>query len=158
MQPEGSHMEINRIEKRVELDASVSRVWKALTDHREFGEWFRVKIDGPFKSGEISRGHVTYPGYERLKWEVSIQAIEPERYFAFTWHPYAVDPNADYSDETPTLVEFTLDPTANGMLLTVIESGFDKIPIARAIEAFRMNDTGWEIQMKNIGAYVAEKP
>jgi uncharacterized protein YndB with AHSA1/START domain len=151
-------MELNRIEKRIELNASVARVWKALTDYREFGEWFRVRIDGPFKTGEVSRGHVTYPGYEHLKWEVTIKAIEPERYFAFTWHPYAVDPKVDYSEEQPTLVEFMLDPTANGALFTVTESGFDTIPLARAIEAFRMNDTGWEIQMKNIEAYVTKKP
>jgi uncharacterized protein YndB with AHSA1/START domain len=149
-------METNSIEKRIELKAPVSRVWKALTDHREFGEWFRVKIDSSFKPGEISRGHVTYPGYERLKWEATIKAIQPESYFAFTWHPYAVDPAADYSKETPTLVEFTLDPTANGTLLTVIESGFDNIPAGRAAEAFRMNDAGWEIQMKNIETHVSK--
>jgi uncharacterized protein YndB with AHSA1/START domain len=152
-------METNRIEKLVELNASVSRVWKALTDHREFGEWFRVRIDNPFKLGEISRGNVTYPGYEHLKWEVTIKAMEPERYFAFAWHPYAVDPKVDYSKETPTLVEFMLDPTANGTtLLTVAESGFDKIPDHRRAEAFRMNDNGWAIQIKNIEAYVSKNP
>lgn len=151
-------MELNRIEKRIELNASVAHLWKALTDYREFGEWFRVHIDGPFKTGEVSRGHVTYPGYEHLKWEAGIQAIDPERYFAFTWHPYAVDPKVDYSGEPPTLVEFMLDPTANGALLTITESGFDKIPLGRAIEAFRMNETGWEIQMKNIEAYILKKP
>ena len=150
-------METNRIEKRVEISAPISRVWKALTDHREFGEWFRVKIDGPFKSGEVSRGHITWPGYEHLKWEATVQAIEPERYFAFTWHPYSVDPNADYSKETPTLVEFTLDPTTTGTLLTVIESGFDDIPDHRRAEAFRMNDNGWAQQMKNIETYVSQK-
>jgi uncharacterized protein YndB with AHSA1/START domain len=150
-------MDNNRIEKRIELSAPIARVWKALTDHREFGEWFRVKIDDPFNSGEVSRGHVTYPGYERLKWEVTIKAINPESYFAFTWHPYAVDPEADYSKETPTLVEFTLDPTTTGTLLTVIESGFDNIPAGRAVEAFRMNYNGWAIQMKNIEAYVSQK-
>lgn len=151
-------METDHIEKRIEIDASVTRVWKALTDSREFGEWFRVKLDGPFRTGEVSRGHVAYPGYEHLKWESDIKAIEPERYFAFTWHPYAVDPKVDYSDEPPTLVEFTLDPTANGMLLTVIESGFDKLPLGRALEAFRMNDIGWAIQMQNIQAYIKAKP
>jgi uncharacterized protein YndB with AHSA1/START domain len=151
-------METDRVEKCIELNAPVSRVWKALTDYREFGQWFRVKLDGPFKAGEISRGHVTYPGYEHLKWEVTVKAIDPERYFAFTWHPYAVDPNADYSLETPTLVEFTLDLTANGTLLTVTESGFDKIPAGRAAEAFRMNDNGWAIQMQNIQNYVSQNP
>jgi uncharacterized protein YndB with AHSA1/START domain len=148
----------NRIEKRIEIDTSTSRVWKALTDSHEFSEWFRVKLDGPFKTGEVSRGHVTYPGYEHLKWQADIKAIDPERYFAFTWHPYAVDPKNDYSDEPPTLVEFTLDPTANGALLTVTESGFDKLPLGRALEALRMNETGWAIQMHNIQAYIAEHP
>lgn len=151
-------MELNRIEKRIELNTSVARVWKALSDYREFGEWFRVHIDGPFKIGEVSQGHVTYPGYEHLKWEATIKAIDPERYFAFTWHPYAVDPKVDYSTEPPTLVEFMLDPSANGALLTIAESGFDKIPLARAIEAFRMNETGWDIQMKNIENYILKKP
>lgn len=151
-------MELNRIEKRIELNTSVARVWKALSDYREFGEWFHVYIDGPFKGGEVSRGHVTYPGYEHLKWEATIKAIDPERYFAFAWHPYAVDPKVDYSTEPPTLVEFMLDPSANGALLTITESGFEKIPLARAIEAFRMNETGWEIQMKNIENYILKKP
>lgn len=149
-------METNRIEKRIELQAPVARVWKALTDYREFGEWFRVRIDSPFKPGEVSRGNVTYPGYEQLKWEATIKAIDPERYFAFTWHPYAIDPNVDYSAETPTLVEFTLDPTTTGTLLTVVESGFYKIPDHRRADAFRMNDTGWAIQMTNIETYVSQ--
>lgn len=148
----------NRIEKRIEIDASVPRVWKALTDHREFGEWFRVKLHSPFKTDEVSRGHVTYPGYEHLRWEAVIKAIDPERYFAFIWHPYAVDPGLDYSKETPTLVEFTVDPTSNGALLTVAESGFEELPLGRALEAFRMNETGWAIQMHNIQTYIAEHP
>jgi uncharacterized protein YndB with AHSA1/START domain len=149
-------MESNRIEKRIELNAAVSRVWKALTDYREFGEWFRVKLDGPFKAGEISRGQITHPGYEHIKWEVVVQKMEPEHYFSFTWHPYAVDPKIDYSRETPTLVEFKLEKTGNGTLLVVTESGFEKIPSDRQREAFRMNDGGWAQQMKNIEAYVAQ--
>jgi uncharacterized protein YndB with AHSA1/START domain len=86
-----------RIEKRIELNAPVARVWRALTDYREFGEWFRVKSDGPFEPGQVSRGHIAYPGYEHLKWEAVVQKMEPERLFSFTWHPYAVDPNVDYS-------------------------------------------------------------
>ena len=148
----------DRIEKRIELKAPVSRVWRALTDYREFGEWFRVKIDGPFKPGEVSRGQVTYPGYEHLKWEAIVQKMEPERLFSFTWHPAGVDPKKDYSKETPTLVEFKLEKTANGTLLVVVESGFDKIPADRRLEAFRMNEGGWETQMKNIESYVARKP
>ena len=102
----------HRIEKRIELKAPVSRVWRAMTDHREFGEWFRVKLDGPFVPGQISRGHITYPGYEHVKWEAVVQKMEPERLFSFTWHPYAIDPKVDYSKETPTLVEFRLEKTA----------------------------------------------
>ena len=148
----------DRIEKRVELKASVSRVWRALTDYREFGQWFRVKLDGPFVAGEVSHGHIAYPGYEHLKWEAVIQKMEPERLFSFTWHPYAVDPKVDYSKETPTLVEFKLEKTASGTLLLVTESGFDKIPSDRRFEAFRMNNEGWAEQMKNIEAHVAHTP
>ena len=148
----------DRIEKRIELKAPVSRVWRALTDYREFGEWFRVKLDGPFVSGQVSTGHVTYPGYEHLKWEAVVQQMEPERLFSFTWHPAAVDPKVDYSKEPSTLVEFRLEKTAAGTLLIVTESGFDKIPKDRRADAFRMNDSGWAIQMKNIEEYVTQKP
>jgi uncharacterized protein YndB with AHSA1/START domain len=148
----------DRIEKRIELKAPVARVWRALTDYREFGEWFRVKIDGPFVPGEVSRGHITYPGYEHLQWEAVVKAMEPERLFSFTWHPYAVDPKMDYSTEPQTLVEFRLEKMAQGTLLMVTESGFDGIPAGRRAEAFLRNDGGWAEQMKNIERYVAEKP
>lgn len=148
----------NRIEKRIELKAPVSRVWRALTDYREFGEWFRVKIDGPFVPGKASTGHITYPGYEHLKWEAVVEKMEPEKFFSFTWHPYGVDPKRDYSKETPTLVEFRLEKTATGTLLRLSESGFDKVPKDRREEAYRMNEGGWAEQMKNIEAYVAQKP
>jgi uncharacterized protein YndB with AHSA1/START domain len=146
----------DRIEKRMELAAPVSRVWRALTDYREFGEWFRVKLDGPFVVGETSRGHITYPGYEHVKWEAVVQKMEPESLFSFTWHPYAVDPKIDYSKETPTLVEFRLTKTAPGTLLVLTESGFDKIPSDRRAEALRMNEGGWTEQMKNIQSYVGQ--
>ena len=147
----------DRIEKRIELKASVSRVWRALTDHREFGEWFRVNLEGPFVPGQIARGQITHPGYEHLKWEAVVQKIEPERLFSFTWHPYAIDPQIDYSQETPTLVEFRLEKTLTGALLVLTESGFNKIPSNRRLEAFRMNDGGWAAQMKNIESHVAQK-
>lgn len=147
-----------RIEKKIELKAPVARVWRALTDYREFGEWFRVKLDGPFVPGETSTGHITWPGYEHLKWEAVVQEMEPEQYFAYTWHPYAVDPSVDYSTETPTLVEFRLEKTADGTLLTVTESGFEDVPAERREEAFRKNDGGWMQQMKNIETYVTQKP
>ena len=148
----------DRIGKRIELKAPVARVWRALTDYREFGEWFLVKIDGPFVPGDVSRGHITHPGYEHLQWEAVVKAMEPERLFSFTWHPYAVDPKMDYSAEPQTLVEFRLEKTASGTLLTVTESGFDRIPAGRRAEAFRMNENGWAQQMKNIERHVADKP
>jgi uncharacterized protein YndB with AHSA1/START domain len=148
----------SRIEKRVELNAPVSRVWRALTDYREFGEWFRVKLGGPFAAGQGSRGHITYPGHEHLQWEAVVQTMEPERLFSFTWHPYAIDPKVDYSKETPTLVEFRLEKTGKGTLLLLTESGFDKIPAERRAEALRMQDRGWTEQMKNIESHVAQKP
>jgi uncharacterized protein YndB with AHSA1/START domain len=148
----------DRIEKQIELKAQVSRVWRALTDYREFGEWFRVKLDGPFVPGQVSRGHITYPGYEHVKWEAIVQKMEPEQLFSFTWHPYAVDPKIDYSMETPTLVEFRLKAIPGGTLLVVTESGFDKVPSDRRLEALRRNDGGWAEQMKNIENYVVQKP
>lgn len=146
----------DRIEKRIEIAAPVARVWRALTDSRQFGEWFLVKMDGPFAAGQPVGGHLTHPGYEHLRMEIVVKAIEPETLFSYTWHPYAVDPKVDYSQETPTLVEFRLEATAGGTLLTVTESGFDKIPSARRAEAFRMNTGGWAQQMENIKAYVGK--
>jgi uncharacterized protein YndB with AHSA1/START domain len=148
----------DRIEKTVELKAPVSRVWRALTDHHEFGAWFRVRMDGPFVPGQVARGQITYPGYEHLRWEAVIQKMEPERLFSFTWHPYAGDPNHDYSVEPPTLVEFTLEKIPSGTLLRVVESGFDKIPSGRRAEALRMNDKGWSEQVKNIARHVEQAP
>lgn len=146
----------HRIDKQVEIKAPLSRVWRALTDYRQFGEWFGVKLDGPFVAGQVSTGRITYPGYEHLKWEAVVQKIEPETFFSYTWHPYAVDPAVDYSKETPTLVEFRLEKAANGTILRVTESGFEKIPAHRLQEALRKNDGGWAQQMKNIETYVAQ--
>ena len=147
----------DRIEKQIELKAPVSRVWRALTDYREFGEWFRVKLEGPFNPGQICRGRITYPGYEHLPIELAVKQMDPERLFSFTWHPHAVDPKTDYSKEISTLVEFRLEKTAGGTLLRLTESGFDKIPAERRAEAFRRNDGGWTEQMKNIEKHVTEK-
>jgi uncharacterized protein YndB with AHSA1/START domain len=144
----------DRIEKRIELEAPVSRVWRALTDHREFGEWFRVELEEPFAPGEISRDRVTYPGCEHIKWEVTVHKMEPERLFSFRWHPYAIDPKIDYSAEPTTLVEFRLEPKDGGTILVVTESGFEAIPKDRRFEAFRMNDRGWTEQIKNIERHV----
>ena len=149
---------MDRIEKRIEVKASQSRVWRALTDHKEFGEWFRVKLESPFVPGKSTKGNITYPGYEHLVMDVAVQKMEPEHLFSFHWHPYAVDPKVDYSKEPPTLVEFKLEKAGNYTVLTVTESGFDKIPAARRAEAFRMNDGGWTEQMKNIERYVSQAP
>jgi uncharacterized protein YndB with AHSA1/START domain len=146
----------DRIEKTIELKVPVSRVWRALTDHHEFGTWFRVRLDGPFVPGQVSRGQITYPGYEHHRWEAVVQKMEPERLFSFTWHPYAIDPTQDYSGEPSTLVEFTLESTSTGTLLRVVESGFDKLPSKRRLEAFRMNDSGWSAQMQNIAGHVEQ--
>jgi uncharacterized protein YndB with AHSA1/START domain len=147
----------NRIEKRIELRAPVARVWRALTDYREFGQWFGVNIEGPFVPGQPAQGQITYPGYEHLRWQAVIREMQPERLFSFTWHPYAVDPHKDYSDESPTLVEFRLEKTATGTLLVLTESGFERIPADRRAEAFRMNDGGWSTQMKSIESHVARE-
>ena len=145
----------NIIEKQVQLKAPPARVWRALSDAREFGEWFRVRFDGPFVPGQIARGKLLYPGFENVKFEMLIKEMQPEKLFSYTWHPYAVDPQADYSQETPTLVEFTLREAAGGTLLTVKESGFENVPSARRAEAFRMNSDGWAAQLRNIEGYLA---
>jgi uncharacterized protein YndB with AHSA1/START domain len=149
------HNEIDKIEKRIELKAPIARVWRALTNHREFSEWFRVDLKDPFVPGQASRGQVTYPGYEHLTFEAVVQKMEPEHLFSLTWHPYAVDPTKDYSKEPCTLVEFRLEKSGAGTLLTVTESGFSKLPADRRDEAFRMNDGGWSEQLKNIERHVA---
>lgn len=146
----------DRIEKEIQIAAPVARVWQALTDSRQFGEWFLVKMEGPFVPGEPVGGQITHPGYEHVRMEIVVKAVEPQTLFSYTWHPYSVDPNTDYSQETPTLVEFRLRANPGGTLLTVIESGFGKVPSARRDEAFRKNDGGWGQQIRNIQAYVTQ--
>jgi len=143
----------NTIAKTIELAAPIDRVWRALTDYQEFGAWFRVKLAAPFAVGVTASGHIAYPGYEHLAWNAHVTAMAPY-HFAFTWHPYAVDPAQDYTAETPTLVSFRLEETPNGTRLLLTESGFDKIPPHRMPEALRMNDNGWAEQIQNIKAHV----
>jgi uncharacterized protein YndB with AHSA1/START domain len=150
-------MSTDRIQKQIVVKAPVARVWLALTDYEQFGQWFRVKLDGPFVPGQEAHGFITWPGYEHLEWRAVVQAMEPERLFSFTWHPYAIDPKVDFSQETPTLVEFRLEPVEGGTLVTVTESGFDKVPAHRREEAFLRNDGGWTQQMKNIADYVDQQ-
>lgn len=149
----------NDIEKRIELDAPVSRVWRAITDYREFGEWFRVRLEGPFVPGQRARGGILHPGYEHITWEATVKEMQPERLFSFTWHPYAVDPSVDYSSEPTTLVEFRLEPLpGNRTLLVITESGFDGIPAHRRHDALLRNDEGWAQQIVNIKQHVATNP
>ena len=145
----------DRIEKRVTLQAARSRVWRAIANAEEFGTWFGVKLEGAFVEGATIRGKITHPGYEHLSMEMKVERMEPERYFAYRWHPYAVDPKVDYSSEPTTLVEFRLEAADGGTLLTIIESGFGQIPATRRAEAFRMNDAGWAQQARNIERHVS---
>ena len=146
----------DRIEKTITLRAPRSRVWRALTVAEEFGEWFRVKLEGPFVEGATVRGRITHPGYEHLTMEIMVERLDPERYFAYRWHPYAINPGVDYSQEPTTLVEFRLEDAAGGTVLTLTESGFDRIPLSRRAEAFRMNDNGWSEQLKNVERHVSQ--
>ncbi len=146
----------DRIEKRVFLKASQARVWRALTDAREFGQWFGVKLEGSFAVGGTIRGQITYEGYEHLTMELQIERIEPQTLFTYRWHPYAIDPKVEYSSEPTTLVEFRLAAADGGTALTIVESGFDQIPLARRAEAFRMNDQGWAEQAEAIEKHVAQ--
>jgi uncharacterized protein YndB with AHSA1/START domain len=144
----------DRIEKAIELSAPLARVWRALTDHKEFGIWFRVELEGPFVVGQISRGRTTYPGYEGMRWEAMIVAMEPERLFAFKWCPYEHDDDRDLSQMPHTLVEFRIEPTSTGTRLVISESGFDALPDdKRRLDALRSNTQGWEEQMRSLAAY-----
>jgi uncharacterized protein YndB with AHSA1/START domain len=144
----------DRIEKQIEIAAPVSRVWKALTDYREFSAWFKIDMDSAFEVGKTSQGRLTKSDCGAVSVGFAIQRIEPERVFAYAWHPYAIKADIDYSQETPTLVEFTLEPNGAGTLLTVVESGFENVPEHRRAEAFRMNSGGWAAQVENIKNYV----
>ena len=144
----------DRIEKTIDIDAPVDRVWQALADHEAFGQWFGVKLEQPFKPGAESTGFITYPGYEHVRWRATVVSMDRPSLFAFTWHPYAIDPDADYSAETPTLVEFRLEPKGQGTHLTVTETGFETLPAHRRPDALRMNDSGWTQQVLNIKSHV----
>jgi uncharacterized protein YndB with AHSA1/START domain len=146
----------DRIETRVEVNAPRSRVWRAVSTAQEFATWFGIQLDGEFTAGATVRGRITING-EPLTLDLGVERIEPEHYFSYRWHPYAIDPKVDYSNEPTTLVEFRLDEIADGTgtAVTIVESGFDRIPLARRAEAYRMNDKGWAGQTKKLAAYVA---
>jgi len=145
----------DRIEKKALLRAPRARVWSAIADADEFGRWFQVKIEGQFAPGAHIRGAMTYPGYEGGAWEIVVDRIEPQDLFSFYWHPYAIEPGVDYSKEQSTLVEFILEDAPDGTMLTIVESGFDGVPLERRARAFAANNEGWDIQMKALEAYVA---
>jgi uncharacterized protein YndB with AHSA1/START domain len=145
----------DRIEKEIVLKAPRPKVWRALSDAAQFGAWFGCKLEGAFAAGATMRGHMTHAGYEHMTMELFVERIEPESYFSYRWHPYAVDPKDDYSDEPTTRVEFHLADAPGGTRLHIVESGFDRVPAARRAEAFRMNTHGWEMQAKSIERYVA---
>jgi uncharacterized protein YndB with AHSA1/START domain len=146
----------DRIEKSIELSAPRSRVWRAITTAKEFSAWFRMNLDGEVAEGATVRGRVTHPGYEdTCPVEMLVERMKPETYFSYRWHPYALDAAVDYSAEPMTLVEFILEEVEGGTTVTIVESGFDGIPLARRAEAFRMNDGGWAGQIKNLAKYVA---
>jgi uncharacterized protein YndB with AHSA1/START domain len=145
----------DRIERKILLRAPRSRVWRALTNPVEFGTWFGVKVEGTFAPGARVRGAITHKGYEHVTWDITIERMEPERLFSWRWHPHAVEPGVDYAAEPTTLVVFELEDAAGGTQLTVVEAGFDQVPLARRAQAYRMNGEGWTYQVQAIEAYVA---
>jgi len=161
-------MNTDKIEKTILLRAPQGRIWRALTDYREFGHWFGVKFDRPFVAGATISGAIVgtkvnpevakaQKEHEGLKFEITIENIEPERLFSFRWHPYAIERGVDYSTEPTTLIAFTLKKVPDGVMLTVTESGFDRIPLARRAQAFTANEQGWNIMIKVIEEYLAQQ-
>ncbi len=144
----------DRIEKRFDVRAKRSRVWRAISDATEFGTWFGMQVDRPFAPGATVFGRLTLAGYEHITLEMQVEKVEPEGYFSYRWHPYAIDPKVDYSAEPTTLVEFRLEETAGGTAIRITESGFDRLPSSRRAEAFRMNEAGWNGQGRKLAAYV----
>lgn len=150
--------ETDRIERSIHIDAPRSRVWRALSNAEEFGNWFGANLKGKaFVPGQRVQGPITIAGYEHVTFDVVVERIEPEKLLSYRWHPYAVDPAIDYSREQRTLVTFTLKDAGEGTLLTVVESGFDQVPPERRLEAFRRNSGGWEAQLKNIQRHAAAR-
>jgi uncharacterized protein YndB with AHSA1/START domain len=145
----------DRIERKVVINAPRSRVWRALTNAEEFGDWFGAALKGKhFAPGQRTQGQITIPGFTHVMFDVVIERVEPERLMSWRWHPYSVDPAIDYSKEERTRVVFELKEVEGGTLLSVVESGFDQVPPERRLEAFRMNSGGWEGQMRNIARHV----
>jgi uncharacterized protein YndB with AHSA1/START domain len=158
-------MDTDRIQKKILLHAPLKRVWSALADSQEFGTWFGMKFNGPFVPGKLMRGTIVptkvnadvakaQEKYEGMPVELTIEKMEPERLFSFRWHPYAIEQDVDYSAEPTTLIEFLLEETKDGVMLTVTESGFDQIPLARRVKAFTANEQGWGMVLRLIEEYL----
>ena len=147
----------DRVERQILIRAPRERVWQALSSAEQFGTWFGARLQGQtFAPGQRVRGPITICNFEHVMFDVLIERMEPPALLSYRWHPYAVDPAVDYEQEEPTLVTFTLQETPGpGTLLTVVESGFDKLPPERRLEAFRMNHAGWEAQLNNIARHVS---
>jgi len=148
----------DRIEKQIVLDAPRARVWRALTDVAQFNAWFGVSLTTPFAPGAEVSGQIAIRGYDHVAMRIWIETMDPERFFSFRWHPYAVEPGVDYSAEPTTLVSFTLGDAPGGTTLTIVESGFDAIPASRRAKAFTMNDKGWAGQAENIRRFLSGTP
>lgn len=147
----------DRIDKHYHVNAKRSRVWRALADAKEFGRWFGMVVDRPFMPGATVIGRITMKNLEHVAVEMRIETMEPETYFAYRWHPAAIDPTIDYSAEPMTLVEFRLEDTATGTTIHISESGFDALPASRRAEAFRMNEGGWTSQSRKLIAHVEQE-
>ena len=145
----------NSIERSIEINASVDKVWAALTDSKVFGQWFGANFQSAFVPGQTTKARNTSKGFE-MDMNFYIKEIRPKSYFSYAWHPFPIDQTFDYSKEAPTLVEFQLSTTATGTLVVVKESGFDQITLHRRAEAFKMHTGGWEAQLKNIERFLVE--
>ena len=145
----------DQIQKIVDLEAPVARVWRAITDHEEFGQWFRVRLDSPFEVGTTTTGQITSPGHEHIKWVSVTEQMVPEQLFVFSWPPSAVDPDTEYEADAKVIVEFRLEPTDRGTRLTITESGLLQFPESKRLDVLRSNQAGWDIQAKHVAAHVA---
>ena len=149
----------DRVEEQVRLHAPRARVWRALTTADELAAWFGVKLAGatPIAPGAHVTGHMIFPGYEHVRFDVLVEELVPERLFSWRWHPHAVEKGVDYSEEPRTLVTFTLEDAPSGdTLLRVVESGFDALPDHRRATALLGNGNGWRGQLqKRLPSYLA---
>jgi uncharacterized protein YndB with AHSA1/START domain len=159
----------DRIEKQILVRAPHARVWKALTDSREFGSWFGMRVNGPFAPGATLHGTITgttvdpeiakaQSAHEGVAFDIIVERIDPQRLFSFRWHPFAIDRTVDYSKEPTTLVTFELNEADGGVLVRLTESGFDTIPLERRAAAFAANEGGWSVMVGILAKYAEQQP